>query len=111
MDRRQKVESLFRDALEQPAQERGARLQRACGDDPEMLREVGALICNYSDDDPGGGTAVAAAQLLTVHAAAPGQRIGHYELLEFIGAGGMGEVYRARDSKLGREVAMKLLPA
>jgi Tol biopolymer transport system component/tRNA A-37 threonylcarbamoyl transferase component Bud32 len=42
---------------------------------------------------------------------APGQRIGAYEIVSQLGAGGMGEVYRARDSKLKREVAIKVLPA
>jgi serine/threonine-protein kinase len=41
----------------------------------------------------------------------PGTRLGPYEVVAAIGAGGMGEVYRARDSKLNRDVALKILPA
>ena len=43
-------------------------------------------------------------------ALSPGSRLGPYEVVAPLGAGGMGEVYRARDTKLGREVALKLLP-
>ena len=42
---------------------------------------------------------------------APGTRLGSYEIVAAIGAGGMGEVYRARDARLGRDVAVKVLPA
>ena len=67
---------------------------------PEVSRGTDASV-RRARDAPGGREAM----LLT------GARLGIYHVQERIGAGGMGEVYRARDTRLGRDVAIKILPA
>jgi len=105
----QKVEDLYHAALARPAEERDGFLQAACGTDAELRREVKSLLgCEEEArgllEQP---AASAATQKLAV---VRGTRLGPYEVVELIGAGGMGEVYRARDARLGRDVAIKVLP-
>jgi serine/threonine-protein kinase len=112
MDRWEQVDSLFHGALERPLPERDAWLRQACGSDPDLLREVGELVAHHRDTPQEDWAAAAAARLVaSAGARSPGSRIGPYEIVALIGAGGMGEVYRARDRKLNRDVALKVLPA
>jgi eukaryotic-like serine/threonine-protein kinase len=113
-ERWQRVKDLFRSALERDAGERAAFLERACGGDEGLRREVESLLESYSDSDTFMETPVAgaAASLLREEQADDlvGRRLGRYEVAALIGEGGMGRVYLARDAKLGRKVALKLLP-
>ena len=108
------MKPLFLDALEVPAAERPAFVAGACGGDADLQREVLSLLEN--DVDAGSFCETPAVGLLGMeslsHPAPPvrvpvGSRLGKYEISGFIAAGGMGEVYRARDTQLGREVAIK----
>src|SRR5215470_9227154 len=103
MERWQRIETLFRGALEQPSSERDGWLRRACGSDQDLLGEVGSLVANHRKEDSGAWGAAAAAQLI-------GARLGVYEIRSQIGEGGMGAVYRAWDSRVRRDVAIKVLP-
>jgi serine/threonine protein kinase len=113
-ERWSQVEQLYRAAAEQPAAGREAWLKRACRGDMELLREVEFLLAQHPSavvtqrraaDVVAGGLVPGAFVPI-----APGRRLGPYEILTPIGAGAMGEVYRARDTGLGREVAIKILP-
>ena len=104
-----RVEGLYHAALALGPSERDAFLKEACGADEVLLREVKSLL-GYEEDarrlleEP---VAAAATQRLAV---VRGTRLGPYQVTELIGAGGMGEVYRALDVRLGRDVAVKVLP-
>jgi eukaryotic-like serine/threonine-protein kinase len=105
-----RVEELFHAALERVPAEREAFLAEACGGDQALRREVLSLLVEQPEAErlmerP------AAADPTQRFAVTRGTRLGPYEVAELIGAGGMGEVYRARDTRLGRDVAVKVLPA
>src|SRR4030095_5608871 len=115
LERWQRVDEVFQAAIELHPAERAAFLDKCCADDQELRTEVESLIsCDKQGlsfvDEP---AFQKAAGLLIVDEPQlrDGQHIGHYEIAGLIGRGGMGEVYGAKDLRLNRRIALKLLPA
>jgi eukaryotic-like serine/threonine-protein kinase len=104
-----RVEEAYHAALARPPGERDAFLQEACGGDEDLLREVRSLL-GQAEQVKGFLEEPAADAVTRKVTHLRGTRLGPYEISDRIGAGGMGEVYRARDTRLGREVAIKVLP-
>jgi serine/threonine protein kinase/Tol biopolymer transport system component len=95
-------------------EERSSFLDHACGEDEALRREVQSLLAveGRAGDFLGAGAMEDAAKVLAEEKppSLVGKQLGHYEVLELIQGGNMGEVYRARDAALKRLVAVKVLP-
>jgi serine/threonine protein kinase len=109
----EKAKMIFADAIKLAPELRLRFLDEACADDTETRREVESLLASFDDADSFMETPavneVADVVKSNDKQLKAGKRFGHYEIIKQIGAGGMGEVYLAKDTRLNRQVALKLL--
>jgi serine/threonine protein kinase/tetratricopeptide (TPR) repeat protein len=114
-DRWRQIEALYHAALERAPEDRAAFLDEACAGDGDLRREITSLLAyderaaHFITSPPD----AVAAEMLTAEPAPAfiGSNIHQYRILSSLGRGGMGEVYLAEDARLGRKVAVKLLPS
>src|SRR4030095_7528361 len=112
-ERWQHLKQIFQSALERDPAERSTFLNQACAGDPSLRSEVESLLSSHDQagDSIEARPVDAATEMLADDRAIAGKQIGHYQVLNRIGRGGMGEVFLAQDNTLGRKVALKLLRA
>jgi serine/threonine protein kinase/tetratricopeptide (TPR) repeat protein len=114
-ERWQQVKEILHAALEREPMERAAFLAEACAGDEPLRREVASLLASHDEAEKFFRMPAVEDVTKIFVGEQPesmvGQHIGPYEVVSRIGTGGMGEIYLAKDARLGRKIALKLLPS
>jgi hypothetical protein len=108
-ERWEDLDRVWHAVLQRPESERSAAIEQLCAGDGALRREVESLFAHLSRASAA-GFGVAAIGTASARSSLIGRQLGSYRVHTLLGAGGMGEVFQARDSILEREVALKLLP-